>query len=383
MRYYVIAGEASGDLHGGNLLKGIKERDPEAEIRFWGGDRMAAVAGSQNMVKHYKETAIMGFWEVLKNLNTIEGFMKLCRCDMMRFAPDVLILIDYAGFNLRMAKFAKKHGITTYYYIAPKVWAWKESRVKKIRKYVDKLFVIFPFETDYFAKWGIENYYFGNPIMDAIEERNKIVSTDAQFRAENGLDERPVVALLAGSRKNEIFYNLPFMVDVAARFPQWQFAIAGVPWLDKSVYEACMTKNAGNVKLLCDKTYEILTHSTAAIVTSGTATLEAALLKTPELVCYWCNPISAMIGKMFIKLKWVSLVNIIMNREVVRELLYKDMVVDDAAAELSAIMPGGAKREHMLAEFDTLASRMGEAGASERVAAKMVELLREDKNMKK
>ena len=378
MRYYVIAGEASGDLHGANLLRGIKDNDPQAVFRFWGGDRMAAVAGKENMVKHYKESSIMGFWEVVANLRKILDLMSLCRRDIEAFAPDLLILIDYAGFNLRMARFAKSRGIRTYYYIAPKVWAWKESRVKKIERYVDKLFVIFPFEVDYFTRRGIETYYFGNPIMDAIEERSRVLSTPERFRRENGLDDRPIVALLAGSRRNEILYNLPFMVEVAAHFPEYQFLLAGVPWLKKELYESCMKKSAGNVFYLCDKTYEILSHASAAIVTSGTATLETALLGTPELVCYWCNHISAAIAKIFLKLRWVSLVNIIMGREVVRELLYKDMVVSEAVAELRAIMPGGDKHESMMEDFRQLAEAMGEKGASERVAAKMVELLRND-----
>lgn len=380
MRYYVIVGEASGDLHGANLLEAIRHNDPQAEFRFWGGDRMAAVAGERNMVKHYRETAIMGFWEVLVNARKLMGFIRLCRRDMLAFKPDVLILIDYAGFNLRMAAFAKKHGIRTYYYIAPKVWAWKESRVKKIRRYVDELFVIFPFEVDYFRRHGIESHYFGNPIMDAIEERNKVLSTKEEFLRTCGLDGRPVVALLAGSRRNEISYNLPFMIEVASHFPDCQFVIAGVPWLDEQVYRKNMAGNAGNVVLLCDKTYEILSHSSAAIVTSGTATLETALLGTPELVCYWCNHVSAAIGKLFLKLKWVSLVNIVMGREVVRELLYKNMVVSVAVDELRAIMPGGDRHDAMLADFRLLTEAMGTSGASARVAAKMVELLRQSQN---
>ncbi|MCX4359193.1 MAG: lipid-A-disaccharide synthase [Rikenellaceae bacterium] len=376
MRYYVIAGEASGDLHGANLLAGIKHNDPQAVIRFWGGDRMSAVAGAENMVKHYRESSVMGFWEVVAGARKILKLMSLCRRDIAEFAPDVLILIDYAGFNLRMARFAKKRGIRTYYYIAPKVWAWKESRIKKIQRYVDKLFVIFPFEVDYFTRRGIETYYFGNPVMDAIEERNRVLSTPERFRKDNNLDDRPIVALLAGSRRNEILYNLPFMVEVASHFAEYQFVLAGVPWLKRELYESCMKNSIGNVAYLCDKTYEILSHASAAIVTSGTATLETALLGTPELVCYWCNHISAAIAKVFLKLKWVSLVNIIMRREVVRELLYKDMVVSEAVAELKAIMPGGTKHEAMMADFAELTGAMGEKGASERVAAKMVELLR-------
>lgn len=379
MKYYIIVGEASGDLHGSKLMQGILHNDPEAQFRFWGGDRMLEAAGGKGMVKHYKETSFMGFWEVAKNIGTISAQMRLCKRDILEYEPDVLVLVDYAGFNLRMARHAKKHGIPTFFYIAPKVWAWKESRVKKIRKYVDELFVIFPFEIDYFKKWGIDAHYFGNPIMDAIEERNKVLAGKEEFFRENGLDERPMIALLAGSRKNEILYNLPFMVEVANHFPAYQFAIAGVPWLEKSIYDGCLEKSIGNVRYLCDKTYPILSHASAAVVTSGTATLETALLDVPELVCYWCNPISAAIARVFLKIKWVSLVNIIMQREVVTELLYTDMVVERAVDELKAILPGGEKHAKMLADFADLSERMGTAGASERVARKMVELLRAEK----
>ena len=376
MRYYLIAGEPSGDLHGANLMRGLAKADPEAEFRFWGGDMMAEAGGAANLVKHYRETSFFGIADVLANLGTIARQMRECREDVLRFAPDVLILIDYPGFNVKMAEFAHRHGLKVFYYIAPKVWAWKESRIKKIQRYVDKLFVIFPFEVDYFTRRGIETYYFGNPVMDAIEERNRVLSTPERFRKDNNLDDRPIVALLAGSRRNEILYNLPFMVEVASHLAEYQFVLAGVPWLKRELYESCMKNSIGNVAYLCDKTYEILSHASAAIVTSGTATLETALLGTPELVCYWCNHISAAIAKVFLKLKWVSLVNIIMGREVVRELLYKDMVVSEAVAELKAIMPGGTKHEAMMADFAELTGAMGEKGASERVAAKMVELLR-------
>ena len=378
MKYYIIAGEASGDLHGSKLIEGIRAKDPEAQFRFWGGDRMAQAGRKENLVKHYKESAFMGFWEVLVHLPVILGQMRLCKRDVKAFRPDVLILIDYAGFNLQMARFARKQGIPVYYYIAPKVWAWKESRVKLIRRYVDRLFVIFPFETDYFRQRGIEAFYFGNPVMDALAERRETGESGEAFRKENGLDGRPIVALLAGSRASEVIHNLPFMTQVAARFPQYQFVAAGVSWLERNLYRRGSSCGIGNVHYVCDKTYPLLSHATAAIVTSGTATLETALMNVPELVCYWCNPISGFIGKLVLKIRWVSLVNIVMNREVVRELLYTDMVVEDAVKELAAILPGGEKRERMKADYAELRAKMGEAGASARVAAKMVELLRED-----
>lgn len=378
MKYYVIVGEASGDLHGSKLIDGIKSQDPSAQIRFWGGDRMVSSAGAENMVKHYKESSFMGFWEVLKNLKTILSQISLCKKDIMQYKPDVVILIDYAGFNLRIAKFAKCNNIKTFYYIAPKVWAWKESRVKKIRRYVDELFVIFPFEVEYFKERGVKAYYFGNPIMDAMQENKDKELSKEDFIKTNNLDNKPIIALLAGSRHAEIDYNLPFMVEVANHFPQYQFIIAAVAWLDKSRYDKCLTNSIGNIRYMCDKTYSILYHSQAAIVTSGTATLETALLNIPEVVCYWCNPISGFIGKILLKIKWVSLVNIVMNREVVKELIYKDMIVSSAVSELKAILPNGYKYSKMLEDFNSLRLLMGEAGASYRVASKMVELLKED-----
>ena len=229
MKYYLIAGEASGDLHGSNLMKGILKADPGARFRFWGGDKMAAVGGAENLAMHYEKASFMGFTEVLKNLRTIFGQIEQCKRDVAAYAPDVLVLIDYAGFNLRLARFGRERGIPTYYYIAPKVWAWKESRVKKIRRWVDRLFVIFPFEVEYFRRRGIEAIYEGNPLMDAIDARRAALGSKEEFRAVHGLDGRPVVACLAGSRRSEIGYNLPFMVELSGRFPQYQFVVAGVP----------------------------------------------------------------------------------------------------------------------------------------------------------
>lgn len=381
MKYYVIVGEASGDVHGSKLLEAIKTQDPQAVIRFWGGDRMAEAAGRENMVSHYKEGAYMGIWEVAIHLRTVLNREKRCKKDLLAFAPDVVILIDYAGFNLRIAKFAKQHGIRTFFYIAPKVWAWKESRVKKIRKWVDELFVIFPFEIDYFAKRGIDAHYFGNPIVDEIRLQEKHHTSHEQFIAENGLEEKPVIALLAGSRRQEVEYNLPFMSQVASRFPDYQFVVAGVSWLDESVYRQALDKcPEPNIRLVKDKTYETLRNSRAAIVTSGTATLETALLGVPEVVCYWCSAVTALAGRILIKVPYISLVNIILNREAVKELIYKEMKVDTAVAELNAVLPGGARHERLTADYRELAESMGEAGVSERVAKKMIELLNCKKN---
>lgn len=381
MKYYIIVGEASGDLHGSKLIKGIQENDPTAEFRFWGGDKMVEVAGEGSLVKHLKETSFMGFFEVAKNIRTVLSQISYCKKDILKFSPDAVILIDYAGFNLRIAKFTKALTIKTFYYISPKVWVWKESRVKALKKYVDELFVIFPFEVDYFKKWGIKAHYFGNPIMDAIEDRNKTLLSSSEFNAINGLDERPKIALLPGSRLNEINYNLPFMVDVARHFPEYQFVVCGVDWIEPSVYQKCINIAPElRIALLNDQTYASLAHSAAAIVTSGTATLETALLGTPEIVCYWIHPLTALVARVLIHIKWVSLVNIIMGKEVVRELIYKQMKVDTAVNELRYILPGGSKNLSMLADYKELSIKMGVPGASRRVAAEMVEILKRDNN---
>ena len=377
MKYYLIAGEASGDLHGANLMKGLLKADPQARFRFWGGDKMAAVGGAENLAMHYKKASFMGFVEIAKNLRTILGQIAACKEDVAAYRPDVLILIDYAGFNLRMAKFAKENGIPTYYYIAPKAWAWKESRVEKIRKYVDRLFVIFPFETAWFCRHGIEAIYEGNPLMDAIAERRQNLQPYARFIEENGLDDRPIVALLAGSRRSEIKFNLPFMVELSAEFSQYQFVVAGVSWLDREVYAPYLA--GSDVRYVCDKTYELLAVSDAAVVTSGTATLETALLGVPEMVCYRRDLPTMLIGKMFLKTKYVSLVNLVLDRECVRELLQYQMNMPNATAELRAILPGGAKHDRMISDYAELGRLIGGSGASDRVGARMVELLKEDK----
>lgn len=377
MKYYIIVGEASGDLHASKLMKGIKENDPSAEFRFWGGDKMCEIGGVENLVKHHRETSFMGIFEVVRNIKTILSQMSICKKDILNYRPDVVVLVDYAGFNLRIAKFAKKHGMKTFYYIAPKVWAWKEGRVKKIQKNVDELFVIFPFEVEYFKKWGINAYYFGNPIMDAIEDKNVKLTTKDEFFKLNALDERKKIALLPGSRLNEVNFNIKFMLEVAKEFKEYQFVICGVPWIDISVYDKFVSQFSElNIAFISDKTYDMLAYSDAAIVTSGTATLEAALLRVPEFSCYWIHPITAIIAFIFVKLKWVTLVNIIMQKEVIAELLHKDMIVENGVKELRAILPGGEKHERLMTDYAELAKKMDNAGASERIAQKMVELLK-------
>lgn len=374
MKYYLIAGEASGDLHGSNLMRGILKADPEAKFRFWGGDRMAEVGGVENLSKHYKQTSFFGVADVLKHLRTIFSQLDECKRDIVDFGPDVVILIDYPGFNFKVAKFAHSKGIRTFYYISPKVWAWKERRVEMIRKYVDRLFIIFPFEREYFRRRGIETIYEGNPIMDSIAQTLSEVPAKEQFARENGLDERPIVALLAGSRKNEIKKNLAFMVALSKAHPEWQFVVAGVSWLDGKLYEGFL--EGSDVKFVKDKTYALLKYSEAAVVCSGTATLETALIGTPEVVCYRMDEFSYRVARAFVKIGFISLVNIIMEREVVRELIQHDMTVANASEELRAIVEGGSKHSKMMADYAALQEIVGGAGASDRFAARMVELLK-------
>ena len=377
MKYYLIAGEASGDLHGSNLMKGLLKSDPQAEFRFWGGDKMAEVGGAEGLAKHYRQTSFFGVADVLKHLPTILGQLGECERDVLDFAPDVLILIDYPGFNFKMAKFAHKKGIRTFYYISPKVWAWKERRVNLIRKYVDKLFIIFPFEIEYFRQRGVDAVYEGNPIVDSIDQTLASLPSEEQFRAENGLGDKRLVALLAGSRKNEIKKNLAFMVRLAAAHPEFQFVVAGVSWLEASLYEQYL--EGSSVKFLTDKTYALLKYSDAAVVCSGTATLETALIGTPEVVCYRMDEFSYRVARAFVKIGFISLVNIIMGREVVKELIQHDMTVEKASSELRAILPGGVRYEQMKKDYDELAAIIGGVGASDRFAQRMVELLRKEK----
>lgn len=376
MRYYLIAGEPSGDLHGANLIKGLLKADPGAEFRFWGGDLMAAAGGRENLRKHYNETSFFGIVQVLKNLGTIRRQMRECQADVAEFAPDVLILVDYPGFNMKMARWAKERGIRTFYYIAPKVWAWREWRVKAIRKYVDRLFIIFPFERTYFPKHGIEPVFEGNPLVDAIEARRASLPAPDEFRRRNGLDERPIVALLAGSRRGEIRANLPLMALLSKRFPEHQFVVAGVAWIDRALYEQQMA--GSDIRYVCDQTYETLAAAEAAVVTSGTATLETALLGIPEAVVYRTVWWQVWLRPYVLKVPWVSLVNLNLGREAVAELIQSDLSVERAEQELRAIVAGGAKREKMLADFDELRTVIGGPGASDRFAARMVEELKKE-----
>jgi lipid-A-disaccharide synthase len=376
MRYYLIAGEASGDLHGSNLMKGIRRRDPAAEFRFWGGDKMAAVGGLEGLAKHYKEASFFGFGQVVANLGTVLSQIAECKRDIRAYCPDVVILIDYPGFNFRMARFTHGLGIPVFWYIAPKVWAWKESRVKRLRRYVTRLFIIFPFEVEYFHKRGIEAIYEGNPLVDEIERVMPKLPTHAEFITENGLDDRPIVGLLAGSRRSEIAKNLPLMVAVARKFPTYRFVVAGVPWIEREEYDKWLA--GSDVQIVFDQTYAVLKNSVAAIVTSGTATLETALIGTPEVVFYRTNVLYAALKPYFLKIPYISLVNLILGREAIPELVQSSMDTTRAEAELATILPNGAERKRMLADFAELKDVVGGAGASERTAALMVEILKSE-----
>ena len=377
MKYFLIAGEPSGDLHGANLIKGLRKADPAAEFRFWGGDLMAAAGGAQNLRKHYRETSFFGVVQVLRNLGTIRRQMRECREEVAAWQPDVLILVDYPGFNMKMARWAHARGIRTFYYIAPKVWASREGRIRALRRDVDRLFVIFPFECDYFPRHGIEPLFEGNPLVDALEARRAALPTPEEFRRRNGLDRRPIIALLAGSRRSEIRKNLPLMARLAQRFEGWQFVVAGVPWLDRALYEEAAA--GSGIRYVCDQTYEVLLAAEAAVVTSGTATLETALLGTPEVVVYRLPAIEYRCMPLVVRCPWISLVNLNLGRESVAEILQSGLDTTRAERELRAILPGGEKRERMLADFRELRTIIGGPGASDRFAARMVELLRAEK----
>ena len=374
MKYYIIVGEPSGDLHGSNLMRGLQAEDSEAQFRFWGGDKMAEVGGAENLAKHYRETSFFGIAQVLRNLKTILGQIDECKRDIEAYNPDVLVLIDYPSFNMRIAKWAKERGIKVYYYIAPKVWAWKEWRVKEIRKYVDRLYTIFPFETDYFRSKGIEPVFCGNPLCDSIAQYKAQMPSREEYLREGGLDERPIVALLAGSRRSEIRDNLADMIAISQNFPEYQFVVAAVPWIEKELYDKILAGT--NVKFVCNKTYDTLIYAEAAIVTSGTATLETALIGTPEIVMYHIPKLYEILRPIVLKIPYISLVNINLNRECVREIVVNKIDVAAVSNELRAILEGGSRRAKMLAEFAELQEMMGGEGSSHRVAQDIVKSLK-------
>lgn len=380
MKYYLIAGEASGDLHGGQLMKALKEHDSAAEFRYFGGDEMQGQGGT--LVRHYKDTAYMGFIPVLLHLRQIFRNMDLCKQDIVKWQPDVVILIDYPGFNLSVAEYLKKNTtIPVYYYIAPKIWAWKEHRIKNIRRDVDELFSILPFEIEFFEqKHHYPIHYVGNPSLDEVHEFLTQYPDDPEgFRKEYGLDDRPIIALLAGSRKQEIKDNLPMMAQVALEHvADYQIVLAGAPNIDLSYYRQYI--NEGQIRILTGCTYRILQHSAAALVTSGTATLETALFRVPQVVCYYtaCGKLVSQLRKLFLKVPFVSLVNLITGDEVVPELVADQMNPERLRRELQGILPGGAQREAQLAGYQRMLSRLGEPGAPDRAAREMIQLLRKE-----
>ena len=362
MKYYIIAGEASGDLHGSNLMKNIFKEDATAEIRFWGGDLMQEAGGT--LVKHYRDLAFMGFIEVVANLKTILNNIKICKADILSFNPDVIIFIDYPGFNMRIAKWAKKLNIKTHYYISPQIWAWKENRIKSIKRDVDKMYVILPFEKDFYEKkhnFPVE--FVGHPLIDAIHNRK--VSDPIVFKKENNLDERPIIALLPGSRKQEISKMLSEMLSVVDDFKDYQFVIAGAPSQDFEFYKQFLTNES--VHFVSNKTYDLLSVSHAALVTSGTATLETALFKVPEVVLYKGSWVSYQIAKRIITLKYISLVNLIMDKEVVTELIQDNCNKKQIKLELTKILSEDY-RKTLLENYELLEQKLGGEGASSKTA---------------
>ena len=369
MKYYIVAGEASGDLHGANLIKEINKLDPKTNIRAWGGDLM-----EQNgafLAKHIRELAFMGFSEVVKNLPTIFKNISYCKKDITEFKPDVLLLIDYPGFNLRIAKWAHQNGIKVHYYISPSVWAWKEGRGFKVKKYCDKLFVILPFEKEFYKRYDMEVDFVGHPLLDAIAQFENEKFTFKDFAEENQLNEKPIIALLPGSRKQEIEVMLPEFLKMESKFPEYQFVIAGAPSQSPDYYQK--VSKGSDVKILFGQTYNLLMHSYAALVSSGTATLETALFGVPEVVCYKGGWASFYLARLLINVKFISLVNLIMDKEIVTELIQGDFNAKRLESELYSITKNENSRNKQKTEYIELVTKLGGVGASKRIANLMME----------
>ena len=372
MKYYLIAGEASGDLHGANLIKALKKEDANASFRFWGGDLMKAAGGTE--VKHYRDLAFMGFAEVIMNLRTIFKNISFCKKDIESYNPDVIIFIDYPGFNLRIAKWAKEKGYKTHYYISPQIWAWKESRIKDIKHDVDEMYVILPFEKKFYEeKHNFPVHFVGHPLIDAIQNRKPI--DPKSFKKENNLDQRPIIALLPGSRKQEISKMLEIMISIANDFKDYQFVIAGAPSQEGEFYRGFL--KTSNINFIENKTYDLLSVATAALVTSGTATLETALFKVPQVVCYKGNQISYEIAKRVIKLEYISLVNLILEKEAVTELIQSEFTSKRLQEELLKILDP-LKRNEIFSDYYVLEEALGGNGASEKTAKLIVDRLQHD-----
>jgi lipid-A-disaccharide synthase len=372
MKLYIIAGEASGDLHASNLMKELKLREPGLQFRCWGGDLMQAQGGE--IVKHYRDLAFMGFAEVLANIGTIFSNLKQCKADILDYRPDAVILVDYPGFNLRIAEFAKKAGFRVFYYISPQVWAWKQSRVHKIKRYVDQMFVILPFEKEFYARYNYDVNFVGHPLLDAMDS---LPGSDwAQFRNQHRLNEKPVVALLPGSRKQEVRKVLPIMLSVVGKFPDYQFVIGCAPGLEPDFYKQIIGSNA--IKMMEGQTYNLLRHAQAALVTSGTATLETALFEVPEVVCYKGGYISYEIAKRVVDrsmIRFISLVNLIMDREVVKELIQDELNPANVELELRKILEDDDHRHKILNDYVLLKTRLGGGGASAKTAREIIRMM--------
>ena len=390
MKYYIIAGEASGDLHGSNLMKGIYAEDPEARIRFWGGDEMTSVWSSQTdakvedgLVRHYKDGAVMGFVEVLAKARKLLGNVSFCKKDILAWQPDVVILIDYPGFNFKIAEFAHKAGFKVFYYIAPKVWASREGRIRKLKAYVDKLFIVFPFEKPYFDSKGIDYIYKGNPLVDAVDSSRAMNETRQDFASRTGIEDKPFIAMLAGSRKGEISTMMPVLASFAAQmhtipqYADYQFIIAGAPARSMSDYQEWITdENKEYVKILFGETQSIIRHAEAAVVNSGTASLETALFGTPQVVGYITNPITYWIAKRIVKIRFISLGNLIVDRLAFKEFIQDDCNPDALVTEIRDLIEDNERREKMLSEYAEIRSLLGKSGASHAVARAMIEELR-------
>ena len=369
MKYYIIAGEASGDLHGSNLIRQLKEQDPSTDVRCWGGDLMQQAGG--HLVKHYKDLAFMGFAEVLMNLRTILRNIEFCKTDILSYAPDALILVDYPGFNMRIAKWARQQGLRIIYYISPQVWAWKENRVKQIRATVDKMLVILPFEKEFYRKWNYDVEYVGHPLVEVIDNFRASPTPGADLPA------RPIIALLPGSRKQEILKKLPIMLEASRFFPDYQFVVAQAPGQDQSFYKDILTPYP-NVSSVCNQTYRLLLHAEAACVTSGTATLETALFGVPEVVCYKGSAISYQIAKRLIKVKYISLVNLIMDKLVVNELIQDQLTPENLRRELDDLLHNHDRRQQLRIDYLNLKELLSQGGhASANAASSILRFMRE------
>jgi lipid-A-disaccharide synthase len=372
MKYYLIAGEASGDLHGSNLMKELKTQDPQADFRYWGGNLMKAVGGT--LVKHYRDHALMGTWEVIKKLGSIRENFRICKEDIIQYHPDVVVLIDYGGFNLRMARYAKENGFHVHYYITPKIWAWRKGRVKKIKKYVDRSFVILPFEEDFFKKFHCQVDYVGNPLMDAVEKKIQEPSNRPEFIVSNGLNlQKPIIALLAGSRKQEIDMCLPEMIKAVQPFSDFQLVIAGAISMDKDYYNKFI--EGTEVKMVYNKTYDLLKYAHTAVVVSGTATLETALFEVPQVVVYKTSMFTYVLGRPFVWIKYFSLVNLIMGQGIVKELLQFNLS-KKISKELYSLLYDETYRNEMFHNYKTLKLKVGTSGCSSEVARLMLSYLK-------